>query len=295
MELRQLRYFVAVAEELSFRRAAERLHLAQPPLSAQIKALENLLGTKLFERTTRSVTLTQAGRVFLEEARTVISAARQAEQRVKMADQGLVGTLRIGVLSPAATARLAAILRGFRQKFPGIQFSLHELSSTEQLQRLRTEQLDVGLLRPPIGFPDLTHLFYEESTMVLASPAGHRLAKLRRIEWRDFHGEPMVMIHPSMQHSYYDPFLRLCAQAGAIPVVGQYANDVHSKLWLISAGFGVAPTTKTIAEVKRPGLVFRELPSGLPPVQTLIVWKRNNESAIIRNFIEAFAVKPSPG
>src|SRR6478735_9090992 len=100
MELRQLRYFVAVAEELSFRRAAERLHLAQPPLSAQIKALENMLGTKLFERTTRSVTLTQAGRVFLEEARTVISAARQAEQRVKMADQGLVGTLRIGVLSP---------------------------------------------------------------------------------------------------------------------------------------------------------------------------------------------------
>lgn len=101
----------------------------------------------------------------------------------------------------------------------------------------------------------------------------------------------MVMIHPSMQHGYYDPFLHLCAKAGAVPVVGQYANDVHSKLWLISAGFGVAPTTRTIAEIKRPGLVFRELPPGLPPVQTLIVWKRSNESAIIRHFVEAFEGK----
>src|SRR5579862_2459315 len=119
MELRQLRYFVAVAEELNFRRAAARLHLAQPPLSAQIKALEERLGTRLFERTTRSVILTQAGRVFLREAHAVLTAARVAEQRVRMADQGLVGNLRIGLLAPMATARLAAILRGFRQKFPG--------------------------------------------------------------------------------------------------------------------------------------------------------------------------------
>ena len=289
MELRQLRYFVAVAEELNFRRAAERLHLAQPPLSAQIKALEERLGTRLFERTTRTVALTQAGRVFLQDAQALLAAARTAEQRVKMADQGLVGNLRIGLLSPVATARLAAALRGFRQKFPGIQFSLYELSSTEQLQKLRTDELDIGLLRPPVGFPDLAHCFHEESTMVLASPAGHRLAKLRRIEWRDFHAEPMVMIHPSMQHGYYDRFLQLCAKAGAIPVAGQYANDVHSKLWLISAGFGIAPTTRTIAEIKRPGLVFRELPRGLPPVQTLLVWKRSNESAAIRQFVEAFA------
>ena len=289
MELRQLRYFVMVAEELNFRRAAERLHLAQPPLSAQIKALEERLGARLFERTTRSVILTQAGRVLLQESQAVLAAARIAEQRVRMADQGAAGNLRIGLLAPMATARLSAILRGFRQKFPGIQFSFHELSSTEQLQKLRTDQLDVGLLRPPVGFPDLAHCFHEDSTMVLASPSGHRLARLRRIAWRDFHAEPMVVIHPSMQHGYYDPFLQLCAQAGAVPVVAQYANDVHSKLWLISAGFGIAPTTKTIAEIKRPGLVFRELPKGLPPVQTLIVWKRSNESPIIRNFVANFA------
>ena len=97
------------------------------------------------------------------------------------------------------------------------------------------------------------------------------------------------MIHPSLQHGYYDPFLHRCAQAGATPRVGQYANDVQSKMWLISAGFGIAPTTKTIAEVKRPGLVFRQLPSGLPLVQTLVVWNRSNPSMILQNFLKYFA------
>ena len=289
MELRHLRYFVAVAEELSFRKAAERLHLAQPPLSAQIKGLEEELGTKLFERTTRSVRLTTSGRVFLDEAKTVLAAAEKAEQRVRKAEHGLVGTLRIGVLAPTATSRLATILRSYRQQFPGVQFSLHEMTSVEQLQNLRLDQLDVGLLRPPVAFPELDFHFLEESPMVLAVPAGHRLAKQKQIDWKDFHNEPMVMIHPSLQHGYYDTFLNLCAKAGATPLVGQYANDVHSKMWLISAGFGVAPTTKTIAEVKRPGLVFRELPPGLPLVQTLIVWKRSNQSPMVRNFVDCFS------
>jgi len=214
MELRHLRYFVAVAEELGFRRAAERLHLAQPPLSAQIKGLEAELGIKLLERSTRIVRLTPAGRVFLDEARLVLAAAERAEQRARRADQGLVGVLRIGVLAPAATARFASILRSYRQKFPGVLFTLHELTSTEQLQRLRADQIDVGLLRPPVGFPELDSLFLEESPMVLAVPAGHPLAKSRRIEWRDFHNQQLVMIHPTLQHGYYDGFLAMCAKAG---------------------------------------------------------------------------------
>jgi DNA-binding transcriptional LysR family regulator len=294
MELRHLRYFTAVAEELNFRRAAERLHLAQPALSVQIKALEGELGTRLLERSTRAVKLTAAGRVFLGEAREVLIAAERAEQRVRNVEQGLVGTLRIGVLAPTATSRLAHVLRSYRQRFPGVQFSLYELTSVEQLQRLRMDTLDVGLLRPPISFPELESRFLEESPMVLAAPAGHRLAKLRRIAWRDFHNEPLVMIHPSLQHGYYDPFLNLCAQADATPIVGQYANDIHSKMWLISAGFGIAPTTKTIAEVKRPGLVFRELPPGVPLVQTLVVWKRADLSPIVQNFLDCLTPTQKP-
>ena len=294
MELRHLRYFLAVAEELSFRRAAERLHLAQPPLSLQIKNLETGLGVKLFERSTRMVRLTTAGRVFLEETRLVLAAAEQAELRVRKAEHGLVGTLRIGVLAPTATSRLAAVLRSFRQKHPGVQFSLHEATSVEQLHKLRTDQIDVGLLRPPVAYPELQFHFLEESQMALAVPAGHALAKARKIEWRDFHNEALVLIHPSLQHGYYDPFLNQCAKAGATPVVGQYANDVHSKLWLISAGFGISPTTKTMSEVKRPGLIFRDLPPGLPLVQTLLVWKRTNVTPMVQNFIDCFTEVAKP-
>jgi DNA-binding transcriptional LysR family regulator len=296
MELRHLRYFVAVAEELSFSRAAERLHLAQPPLSSQIKSLESELGIRLFERSTRSVKLTPAGLVFLEEARAVLIAAERATQNVRKAEHGLIGALRIGILAPTATPRLARVLRSYRQKYPSVQFSLFELTSVEQLQRLRSDQLDVGLLRPPISFPELDFLFLEESSMILAAPAGHRLARARRIEWVDFHNEPLVLIHPALQHGYYDKFLELCTRANATPLVGQYANDVHSKMWLISAGFGIAPTTETIMEVKRPGLVFRKFPPGLPLVQTLLVWKRSNQSPVLRNFLECFATaaKPSP-
>src|SRR4051794_1557423 len=124
MELRHLRYFVAVAEELSFRRAAEKLNLAQPPLSAQIKSLEAELGVQLLERTTRTVSLTHAGRVFLEEARGVLALSHQAQRRAKEATQGLVGILRLGVIAPAANAWLANVLRRFRQQFPSVELAI---------------------------------------------------------------------------------------------------------------------------------------------------------------------------
>jgi DNA-binding transcriptional LysR family regulator len=294
MELRHLRYFAAVAEELNFRRAAQRLNVAQPPLSTQIKALERELGVQLLARTTRSVKLTPAGEVFLEEARGILAAAQRAEARARNVGHGLAGTLRMGFLAPTATPRLAAVLRGYREKYPGVELSLHELASPIQLQHLRSDELDVGFLRNPAGYPELETLFVEESPMVLAAPAGHRLAKQRRLQWRDFDQERLVLIHPTLQHGYYDTFRALCAKAGATPLVAQYANDLHSVMWLISAGFGVAPTTQTMSEVKRPGLVFRELPPGLPLVKLCLAWRRNNDSAILRSFLEWFKGAPAP-
>jgi DNA-binding transcriptional LysR family regulator len=288
MELRHLRYFVAVAEELSFRGAAERLHMAQPPLSAQIKALEQELRARLFERTTRSVRLTHAGRVFLEEARTVLQASVQAEQRVRDAEHGLAGTLRVGVIAPMANAWLAGNLRRFRQRFPGVQISLYDLTSTEQLRRLHAHELDAGLLRPPVGFPELEYLFVGESKQVLAVPVGHRLARKKTLTWADFHGEDLVLIHPSAQHGFYDAFFAECAKAGAKPRPVQYANDIQTKMWLISAGFGIAPTTARLEEVKRSGLVFRPMPAGLPPVQTVLAWRRDDTSPVLRHFRDMF-------
>jgi len=293
MELRHLRYFVAVAEELNFRRAAERLRVAQPALSSQIKSLEEELGVRLFDRTTRSVSLTPTGQIFLNEARGILGATTHAEQLVRKAELGLVGTLRVGVITPATGPLLARVLRHFHQKFPGVQLSLSALTTTEQLKRLRAGELDAGLLRPPVVSPDYDNRFVEQAPLMQADPAGHRLAKKRKLEWTDFNGEGLVMIHPDLQHSFYDPFITACAKAGAKTHVAQYAQDVQIKMWLISAGFGIAPVTATLVEIRRPGVVFRPLPPGLPPVQTMLVWRRADASMpVIKNFLECFdAVK----
>jgi DNA-binding transcriptional LysR family regulator len=288
MELRHLRYFVAVAEELSFRGAAEKLHIAQPPLSAQIKALEAELRVQLFERTTRSVQLTHAGRVFLEEARAVLGAAAQAQHRAREAQHGLAGALRVGLITPVANAWLGGILRRFQREFPAVQLSLFDLTSSEQLRRLRAGELDAGLLRPPVAAPELDYKFVGESRQVLAMPAGHRLAKKARLEWKDLHEEEMVLMQPGTQHGFYDAFFAACAKAGAKPRPVQYVNDIQTKMWLISAGFGIAPTTATLAEVKRPGLVFRPLPPGLPPVQVVLAWRRDDPSPVLAHFRARF-------
>jgi DNA-binding transcriptional LysR family regulator len=283
-----LKYFIAAAEELNFHRAADKLHIAQPALSVQIRSLEEELGVKLLHRTTRKVELTPAGRVFLEEARAVLALSSQAEQRARQAEAGLVGTFRLGLIAPTANPWLAGILRNFQQDFPQVQLSLFDLTSIEQLRRLRESQLDAGLLRPPVGYPELECKFVEKSRQVLALPVGHRLAKKTALQWSDFDNEQMVLMNPNVQHGYYDAFLAACSKAKAKPRVAQYANDIQTKMWLISAGFGIAPTTATLAEVKRPGLVFRPLPEGLPPVHTILVWRRSDDSPVLNNFQKYF-------
>ena len=234
--------------------------------------------------------------MFLKEARGVLGAASQAEQLARKAEHGGVGTLRVGVMAPAASPWLAGVLRLYHHRFPGVQLSLSEITTAEQLLRLRAGELDAGLLRPPIHLPELEWRFVEQSPQVLAAPVGHRLARKRRLEWEDFDGEGLVMIHPGQQHGYYEPFLGACARAGAKPYPAQYAQDVQMKMWLISAGFGVAPTTAALAAVKRPGLMFRPLPPGLPPVQTILVWRRQDRSPVVRNFLEcAAAAVEAPG
>jgi DNA-binding transcriptional LysR family regulator len=284
MELRHVRYFVAVAEDLNFRRAAERLRVAQPSLSAQVKALEEELGVRLLDRTTRRVKLTPSGRAWLEEARALLATATRVQESARRTRDGLAGSLRVGVISSSANAWLAGILGRFRQRHPGVQLSLFDLGSAEQLRRLRAGELDVGLLRPPASFPELEAVMVESSHYVLAAPVGHALARRRRLAWSDFHDQPLVMMHPTLQHGYYDAFLAACATAGARPLPAQYANDIQTKLWLISAGFGVAPTTATLAEVQRPGLVFRELPPGLPPVYTALVHRRHESDPAVAAF-----------
>jgi DNA-binding transcriptional LysR family regulator len=208
----------------------------------------------------------------------------------------LTGTLRVGLIASIATVWLARILRNFLRQFPGVQLSLYDLPSPEQMRRLREGELDAALLRPPVGFPEMEYTYVGEASQVLAASSRHRLARKRgALTWKDFDGEALVMMHPNMQHGFYDPFLAECSKAGAKPYAAQYANDIQTLLWLISAGFGIAPTTATLAEMKRPGLVFRALPPGLPPVQTVLAWRRNEVSPVLANFLASFKDSAAAG
>jgi len=289
MELRHLRYFVAAAEELNFHKAAERLRVAQPAVSAQIKALEDDLHVLLFERTTRSIRLTEAGNVFFAKAKDILGAAEQAASLMRRAQEGTAGVLRIGVIPPAASARLARVLRQYHQRFPGVQLLLSELTTAEQLRRLSSEEIDVGFLRPPVVFPELEWRFVEQAHQVLAAPPNHRLMRKATLEWKDFDGEGLVMIEPSQQHGFYDAFLAACAKAGAKVYPAHFAHDIQIIMWLISAGFGIAPTTAAFSQIKRLGIVYRALPSGLPAVKTVLAWNRQNKSSILKNFLKCFA------
>ena len=283
-----MRYFVAVAEELNFHRAAERLNLAQPALSSQIKDLEDELGARLLERTTRSVSLTPAGQVFLDGAREVLAKTGLAAQATRKAAHGQVGILRVGLVTTSATPDLAKVLRHFHQRYPAVQITVSDHTSAGQFLLLKRGELDVGLLRPPVASLDLEWREVEQINQVLAVPAGHRLARKKEIQWIDFDGEGLVMIQTSQQHGFYDGFLAACERAGAEVHPAQYVQDISSKMWLISAGFGIAPTTAGVSNIKRPGLVFRPLPPGLPPVQTVLVWRREPPNPIVRNFLECF-------
>jgi len=290
MEIRHLRIFVAIAEEMSFNRAARRLHIAQPALSVQLKALEEELGIQLLSRNSRSVHLTPEGSVFLVEARNVLDAARRAQDQAYRARHGLVGTLRVGVIAPAASTRLAAVLRRYRAELPEVDLFLNEMPSRSQVEGLLNDQLDVAFLRPPVEHPDLKSLFLEEAPMALAVYAGHKLARAKTIRWKDFDGEALVVVSPHLQHGYYDRFLAKCAEAGARPVIRQYASDVQTIMWMVSAGLAISPATQTLSEIKRPGLLFRPLPGGMPKVQTVVAWNQKNTSPLLEAFLDRVKV-----
>jgi len=294
MELRHLHYFVAVAEERNFRRAAERLHLSQPPLSAQIRTLEEELEVCLFRRSHRGAELTAEGRVFLAHARAVLAAADTARQSALMAGKGLVGILRVGVLTPsvmssALTARLARHFCEFRRKYPAVQLSINELPTAQQLQRFQNDQLDVGIMCKPLGSLGLESRFIEEYSIMLAVPKHHHFARRPRIKWVDFRNEPMVMLHPSIQFGFYDEFLGKCARAGGTPFECHYANNFDTVHWLVAVGLGMTLTPDT--RQRRSGITLRELPRGLPPMQAALVWKQSNKSPALANFLKCFTSK----
>jgi DNA-binding transcriptional LysR family regulator len=286
MELRQLRYFVTLAGELHFGRAAKRLALTQPPLSQAIQKLERELGVRLFERTQRRVALTHAGKAFLEEARHILARADGAMERARRAGRGEVGRLAVGFLANTAYTLLPLVLRDFARGFAGVTLDLRELTIPQQLEALRRENIDVGLLRPPVADAELCAETVLEEPFVLALPAAHALCALRRVPLRRLAGESFVMFPRTPGFLFHDLIMGFCQRAGFAPRVAQEVNQTHAVIGLVSAGLGVALVPASAQKIALAGVAYRPLRESTPLAQVAVAWRRADASPVVAAFLD---------
>jgi DNA-binding transcriptional LysR family regulator len=285
MELRQLRYFVAVAEELHFRRAAARLHVSQPPLSQQIAALERELGTTLLARTRRRVELTPAGEAFLRDARSLLASLDAATGRVRAIDAGQIGVLRINFVGSALLSIVPAAVQRFRRSRPGVEIELHERPTTEQLRALASGIADVGLVRPPIEVePWLRAEVVLRERTVAAIPAGHALAALTRIPLRRLAAEPLVLFPRDQAPGYHDLLIGRMAATGTSPQIVQYAPEMLTIIGLVAAGIGVSPVPASVAHLALDGVTYRPL-TGAPATELVALTRAEGQSPLVRAFV----------
>lgn len=260
MELRQLRYFIAVAEERSFSRAAERLHISQPPLSTQIMMLEEELGVRLLERSNRGVSLTAAGSVFYEEMRAVLVRLEHGKTRTRQAGQGHVGTLSIGFVSIADYGILPPALKDFRTRFPEVEVHLHELTTDAQIREMRMGRLDLGIALGPIEDGNLSFEPLSHEALVLAMPVGHRLAKAKGPrDLRAFSKENFIVTPRDIAPGLYDLMISRCYASGFVPRITQQARQMQTVISLVAAGMGIALVPSSVQNLKRTGVQYARL------------------------------------
>lgn len=286
MELRSLRYFTTLADELHFGRAAKRLSITQPPLSQTIASLERELGVRLFERTRRKVALTHAGTAFLEEARATLARAAQAVQVAQRADRGEVGRLTLAYLAATAYSLLPLVLRDFARSFPGVTLELRELTLPQQFEALLRGDVEVGLLRPPVVYAELDSETILQERFVLALPARHPLTALRRVPARRIAGEPFVMFPRQPGLVFHDLVLGFCLRSGFKPHVAQEANQTHTVVGLVSAGIGVALVPASAQKIGLAGVAYRPLREATPAARTAVAWRRLDSSPVVKAFLE---------
>jgi DNA-binding transcriptional LysR family regulator len=285
VELRQLRYFVAVAEERHFGRAAKRLRLSQPPLSAQIKGLEEELGVTLFERSTRRVALTDGGHAFLEQARRILEEVEKAKEVVKSAEHGLRGRLAVGFISSATLNLLPPAIRLFRERFGGVELELKELTSAQQIDALYDGEIRVGLVRLPLRAPGLQFEPLLEESLLVALPSGHPLEALESVPLEKLAELPLVFFTRQLMPSLHAQIVELFQRVGAFPKVAQHAVHLQTIVGLVASDVGLAILPESAKRVNREGVVYR--PLDVPDATSWmgLAWVEGDESKLVKNFV----------
>jgi DNA-binding transcriptional LysR family regulator len=288
MEFRQLRYFVTIVEEGGFSRAAERLHVSQPPLSIQIRKLESELGVQLLERSNRGVLLTAAGRAFHEDARALLASMEQARTRARQVDRGDIGTLAVGFVSIADYGILPPALKAFRAGFPAVEVQLHELTTDAQVRELRADRLDLGIALAPLDEPDLTFRGILREELVLAAPANHPAAQGDApLDLRTLARCGFIVPPREIATGLYDLVIRRCHASGFAPQITQHARQMQTVISLVASGMGVALVPASMRNLQRAGVRYRALRGRKARVELGIATAPGTPSPQARHFIEA--------
>jgi DNA-binding transcriptional LysR family regulator len=293
MELRHIRYFLAVAEERNFTRAAARVGIGQPPLSQQIRDLEREVGAPLFRRIPSGAELTEAGRAFLEEALTILRHAEEAKTAARRAARGETGTLRVGFTGSAAFNPIVpSAIRAFRRAYPGVALVLEEANTLRLLERLEGGELDAVFIRPGRTDPEGVRLSrLGEEPMLIVMPSNHLLASRRRLPLSALSGESFVLFPRAVGLSLYDEVISACQRAGFEPVLGQEAPQISSGVNLVAAELGVSVVPASISQLKVAGVEYLEIEGDAPLARLALASRRDERSIVVKNFTALVAVE----
>lgn len=286
MEIRQLRYFIAVAEELSFSKGARRAGVSQPPLSRQIANLEAELGTRLFDRDKHGVRLTESGKVFYVEAIKTLAALARSVHLTQRAAKGQTGSLALGFGGSAAYTFAPSALRKFRDLYPGVELSLHNTPMTAQLDRLREQTIDVGFLMLPVDDKTFQTRLLLRDPLVVAAPKGHPLTKARTVGLRDIEPYQLVMFPRSSGFGFFAHVVTICKKAGFVPTVAQEVAPMESVIGLVAAGVGIAIVPSVAKRLLITGVEYRSLRESYAVMEFAMAWRKDNTSPVVRAFVD---------
>lgn len=284
MELRHLKYFLAVAEELHFGRAAARINIAQPPLSKQIQQLEKELGIELFERTRRSVQLTEAGKVFQREAHKVFQSLEKGILKARLASRGEAGWLSVGFIGSSTYEVLPSILREFRRKYAEVELVLQEIQSSEQNQALRERRVHVSFARFPKMEKGLIFETVYKENLVVALPASHHLNRKKSLKLADLASEPFILFpHPPSAHA--ENTIQIFVNENLSPQIVQTVEEMHTALGLVAAGIGLTLVPSSMQKTRREAIAYLNLAKPAPVLELKMGYREDETSPVLKRFI----------